>query len=151
MLLQEWEDLVRKMTDFRKHRFTLRCVTAGVILVSLKLKYHQNYQGVSILSQMQKGSYFNERGRCISDTIDISRIKGIHVYTSVLDRDAPNDCQTFINRVRVAIHLSVMEHQKAKFNRLWHKTTSGCQNNNKGNDSNVGNIVGYMCTVGSSC
>ena len=66
---------------------------------------------------------------------------------SVLDRDTFNESQAFTNRVRETRHLSIMVCQKAKFNRLWHKTTGGCPNIRKGNDSSGSIFVRYMCTI----
>ena len=72
-----------------------------------------------------------ERVGSINNTIEISRTKRdtyINVLVCVLDRKTLQECQTFINGKREARCLCVMEYQNAKFNRLWHKNTSGFSN-----------------------
>ena len=60
---------------------------------------------------------------------------------SVLDKDTFNKCQVCINRVREAGDVSIMEHQKAKYNLFWNKTTGCCPNG--------GNFERYMYTMDS--
>ena len=47
------------------------------------------------------------------------------------DRDIFQECQAFINRVREATHVSLMEFQKAKYNMLWHKIQVANQTSTK--------------------
>ena len=57
ILLQKWEHLVRKLTDFGNHiRFTLRCLGAGVTLASVKIKNKEHLKAVKLLEK-QKDSY----------------------------------------------------------------------------------------------
>ena len=53
----------------------------------------------------------------------------------VLDREAMNECKYFINRAREARHKKTLDHQKAKFERLYQK--------NKGDHSNQDDQ--YIC------
>ena len=91
--------------------------------------------------------FLHERITFINNPINISRTKRdtcIDQLVCVLDRDTLKECQVFINRVMKARNVSLMERQKSKFYRLWHKIT-GDHSNINGKQGSGGNPSGYMC------
>ena len=89
-LLWEWEDLVKKIADFGRHRrFTLRCLKIGIILASLKLKNNIRTPRSFEMIRWAERQLLNERIKYIKNTIyscAIKRDTGINYLFIVLDR-----------------------------------------------------------------
>ena len=122
ILLQECEDLVKKMADFSNHRmFTLRCLETGITIVSCKLKniirIPRSYE---IFKKVEK-QLLNKRIRCLNNTLYIHGVKRDSFdnrMKSVLDTDSLQKCWSFINRVKEPRHNRVRHREKDKFNSL---------------------------------
>ena len=67
---RQWEKLAIKMAEFKNHRrFTLRCLSKGLIPVGIKLKTKvQTPKGNQILRKAER-RLMNERLRSINNTI----------------------------------------------------------------------------------
>ena len=119
ILIHKEEHLVQNITDNSKHRmFSLRCLSAGITLVSITLKKTvRTSKSFKIISRAEK-QLLNERIRAISNTTEVNsweRDACINQLENVLDQKISKGCQAFISRIRKARHGSVWERQVAKF------------------------------------
>ena len=135
-LFQWWERLECKMADFQNHRkFSLRCLSAEIIPVSIKLKSNiRTPKGCSIIKRAER-ALLNERIRSINNTITmtgIQRDKCKNKLNAILDKKTMDECLEFIEFIRESRHIKTLERQTIKFNWLCHKNTGGCSNWNHG-------------------
>ena len=94
-----------------------------------------------ILSEKAESQLSNECVRTINNTTELSSLQRDTCRDQLardLDEVTLRECQAFINRARETRSKSILECQKAKFNRLWHKTTGG---HPKGGSSNVSRYI----------
>ena len=135
-ILQCWERIKCKMADFKNHRrFSLRCLSEDVILVSIKLKGNiRTPKGQYITRRVEK-ALLNERIRLINNTISMFNHQGDTCKTDLEKRIREEDlkeCQEFTNIRKEARHCRTKEGQKQNIDRLCHKN-----NINKGHCSNI--------------
>ena len=125
-----------KISDLNNHqRFSLRCLSKGVIPVSLKLKNNIRSHRSDCIIYRAKTKLLNERIRNINNTIECYEHEK-YMYSnkliSILGSEIFKQCENYINRVREARHLKVLEYQKSRFDRLWQR----CQEFNKNGPQN---------------
>ena len=124
-LLREWKKLQIKEYKYKNHcRFTLRCISRGIIPVSVRLKTKVISEKARIIIRKAERDHLQ------------ARIKSIHSFINnikQLDRCRPHlaslattiimeECQCFINKVREFRHSKIRGRQINKFNRLGGKT-----------------------------
>ena len=101
---RQWEKLEIKMAEFKSHRrVTLRCLSKGLIPVSIKLKTKvQTPKGNQILGKAER-MLMNERVRNINNTITMLNQQAdtcINKLESILNQDVMEKCHEFINNTR---------------------------------------------------
>ena len=125
------------MAKFKNHRrFTLRCLSKGLIPVSIKLKTKvQTPKGNQILRKAER-MLMNERVRNINNTITMlnhQADKCINQLESILNQDVMQKCHEFNNNTRERRHQKTMMRQIKKFEKLLTKT-GGRSNIQSGRD-----------------
>ena len=104
--LQEWEKCVIKDSNYRSHRrFTLRCISKGMVPVSDKLRSTNSkisYGARKIIQKAEK-QLLKDRVKCINVTpwdngtkLDRCRARLLSIVTTTTS----NRCTEFINKVR---------------------------------------------------
>ena len=147
---RRWEKLAIKMAEFKNHkRFTLRCLSKGLIPTSIKLKTKVHTpKGNEILRKAER-MLMNERVRSINNTINMLNHQAdtcIDLLESTLSQDVMEKCLEFINRTRERRHQKTMMRQIKKFEKLVTKT-GGRSNNQSGNDGRNNALNGTSNTT----
>ena len=119
-LFWQWERLECKMVDFQNHRrFLLRCLSADIILVSIKLKSNiRSPKGYSIIRKAEK-ALLNERIRMVNNTITMFEIQKdtcMNQLKGILDKETMEECMVFIKIKRESRHIKTQKRQILKFN-----------------------------------
>ena len=119
-LFYQWEKLECKMVDFQNHRrFSLRCLSVDIIPVSIRLKSNiRTPKGCSIIKRVER-ALLNERIRLINNTITMfgtQRDTCKNQHSSILDKEAMEECVKFINCIRESRHIKTLDRQTLKFN-----------------------------------
>ena len=119
---RQWEKLEIKMAEFKNHRrFTLQCLSKGLISVSIKLKTTvQTPKGNYIIRKAEK-MLMNERVRSLNNTITMLNCQidtCIGTLESMINQDVMEKCHGFINNIREKRHHKTMKRQKKKFEKL---------------------------------
>ena len=133
------EKLELKMVEIKNHRrFTLRCLSKGLVPVSIKLKTTlKTTKGMYIVRKAER-MLMNERIRSINNIITIHNRQiytCMNIVKGMINREVIEECHEFINHIRERRHFKTMERQKKKFERLWQKNTGGCPNILNGGDA----------------
>ena len=108
-----------KMVDFKNHRrFTLRCLSKGIVPVSIKLKSAvKTPKGIYIVRKAER-MLMNERIRSINNTITMLNCQ-IHACINNLDcmlnKEVMEECHEFIKYRRQRRHSKTLERQIKKF------------------------------------
>ena len=131
------------MADFSNHqRFSLRCLSLDLIPVSIRLKSTIKIpKGKQIIKKVER-ALLNERIRSINNTLNMleqRRDTCIFQLEEKLDRESMEECQEFIKIKREARHLSTLDRQRNKLERLCQKNRiakSGHSNIKHGDHSN---------------
>ena len=121
------------MADFSNHRrFSLRCLSEGLIPVSVRLKSNiKTPKGRQIIKKAEI-ALLNERVRSINNSLamfTIQRDTCINQLKDNLDKETMEKCERFIKEKREIRHLKTFEWQVSKFERLCHRKTGGRINN----------------------
>ena len=119
---RQWEKLEIKTAEFKNHRrFTLRCLSKGLIPVSIKLKTTvKTPKGIYIIRKAER-MLMNERIRSINNTIIMLNHQidtCIDILKGIINKEVMEECHEFINYTRERRHYKTMERQKKKFERL---------------------------------
>ena len=113
-----WGKIENKMADYRNHRrFLSKC-----------------------LKQEAEKQLLNECIRSINNMIEMYMYKRdtyFHQLEGVLDQKTHEECQSFIKRVVECRHRRVLDRQKAKFEGLQQKRTSGHSNKDVQENSTI--------------
>ena len=122
---RQWKKLEIKMVEFKNHRtFTLRCLSKGLIPVSIKLKTTvQTPKGNYIIRKAER-MLMNERIRSINNMITMLNCQidtCMNILEGMINKEVMEECHEFINYTRERRHHKTMERQKKKFERLWQK------------------------------
>ena len=123
--LQQWEKWELGYSDYSTHRrFTLRCISKGIVLVSLKLNSGRKdiSSRARAIIYRAEGQLLQERVRSINTIlldnggrIATSRSK---LFSLVTGSTIKLKCIEFINKVRESRFIMVRDRQVNKFNRL---------------------------------
>ena len=109
---------------YKNHqRFSLRCLSKGLIPVRWRLKNNiRTYKSDCIIQRAEK-SLLNERIRNINilERLDHDRYMYKLKLSAILGPDLTKECKGFIEDLKETRHMKIMEGQKLKFERLWHK------------------------------
>ena len=121
------------MADFSNHkRFSLRCLSEGLIPVSVRLKSNiKTPKGRQIIKKAEI-ALLNERVRSINNSITMftmQRDTCTNQLKANLDKETMERCESFIKEKREIRHLKTLERQVSKFERLCHRKTGGRINN----------------------
>ena len=75
-LLQQWENLEKKMANYVNHRrFTIKCLKSEVVPVSIRLKTNvKTSKGFQIIRRAEK-QLVNEHIRSINNTLELLMLK----------------------------------------------------------------------------
>ena len=111
-----------KMVDFSNHRrFSLRCLSKGLIPTSIKLKSNiRTPKGQHIIYKAEK-SLLNERIRNINNTIAMLKLQVdtcINLLETNLDRKSMDEYCRFIDSKREKRHHQTMKCQLGKLDRI---------------------------------
>ena len=126
-----WEKLKMKMAEFKNHRrFTLRCLTKGLVPVSIKLKSTvKTLKGIYIVRKAKR-MLMNERILSINNTITMLNCQ---IYTCInnpegmINKEVMEECHEFINHRRERRHSKTLERQKKKLIDCGRKTQMAAQ------------------------
>ena len=118
----QWEKYERKMVDFTNHRrFTLRCLSKGLVPVSICLTQNtKTPKGLQIVRRAER-ALMNERIRSINNTLNMVgdlRDTCKNQLREILNNEWMDRCIEFIEVGREQEHLKTLERRKQKFERL---------------------------------
>ena len=110
---RRWEKLELKMADFSNHRrFSLRCLSEGLIPVSVRLKSNiKTPKGRQIIKKAEI-ALLNERVRSINNSLvmfTMQRDTCMNQLKDNLDKEIMDQCERFINEKREIRHLKTLE------------------------------------------
>ena len=120
-LFKDWQGIQIRDCNYRTHRlFTLRCITKGLVPVSIKLKTTiKTEKARKIIRKAERD--LQARVKSINSLLgnnakqrDLCRSQ----LASILSTSTMNKCQEFIDKVSEFRYLKVKERQINKFNRL---------------------------------
>ena len=121
-LLQEWESLEIKDSDYRNHcRFTLRCFSKDLIPISVRLKSSINTGTAKHITHKAERQLLQDRVNGINsilldNTVKLDRCRSR--LSSLVTSPTMEKCTNFINKVRESRFTKVRDRQVNKFNRL---------------------------------
>ena len=151
----QWEKYERKMADFANHRrFTLRCLSKGLVPVSILLtKNIKTPKGLQIVRRAER-PLMNKRIRSINNTLNmVSNLRDSckNQLREILNDEWMDRFIEFIKVGREQQHLKTLERQKHKFERLLarekvregdHRTTlHGSHDGYHSNLTNKNNVI----------
>ena len=124
-------------------RFTLRCISKDLVLVSVKLRSacRKKFQGARKIIEKAEKQLLQDRVRFINKAIEAtvntinnssSRLASIVSNTTYLDR-----CSRFIDKVREDRYGKVKDRQVRKFNILNSKNNKNNYNISSSNNNNL--------------
>ena len=120
------------MAEFKNHRrFTLRCLSKGLVPVSIKLKSTVKTPKDIYIVRKAERMLVNERIRSVNDMMTMLNCQ---IYTcknnlkGMINKEVMEECHEFINHRRERRHSETLERQKKKFDQLWQKNTGGHPN-----------------------
>ena len=146
-LYRKMEVIELKICDYKNHwRFYLRCLSKGVILVSLKLKNNiRTYRSDHIIYQAERW-LLNERIRNIKNIIEHHKhekcMHDINLKT-ILGPVMFIHCENCINTGKEVRHLKVLQWQVSKFERLVRRYSSSERSGHSRQDHSGRYIYGY--------
>ena len=120
-LFSKWENIVKKMADYRNHRrFTIKCIKASITPVSCKLKnplLHKSSRSYQIIHKAEKQLLY-ERIRNINSILATLDKQRENVYQKFKDTLAENnlDHEQYVDRSRTFIY-RIKEHRHDKIKR----------------------------------
>ena len=132
-ILRNWEQLEKKITNFRNHRrFTLRCMSQKINSNRLELKSSiKTPRGRQILQRAEK-QLADECIRAINSTIDTCtwiRVTCMNDLKCQINNYYFKECSKFISRVRERRHQTTLERHLRKLALLCQQIRGGCSNN----------------------
>ena len=126
-------------------KFLLRCLGKNINPVSIRMKSKiKTPRGLNILKKAER-ALLNERIRIINNTLEMLECQSdtcMNKLSRVLDQEVMEESKVFMNKTKEARHFKTLDHQKAKFERLWLR--------NKGGHSNGDNLNMYRYMYHSS-
>ena len=124
-LFRDWERLQVRGCNYRNHRiFTLRCITKGLVQVSIKLKTTIKTEKARKIIRKVARDLLQARVMPINSLLSYNakqRELCRSQLASILSTSTMNKCQESIDKVSKFRYLNVSERQINKFNRLLKK------------------------------
>ena len=121
-IYRQWEKFEYKMADFQNHRrFSLRCLSKGLIPTSVRLKTNIKTMKGKYIIRKAELLLLNERIRTINNSIAMFRTTidtCIFQLESMVDQKTMEECYSYIEQRRERRHLSTLDRHISKFNRL---------------------------------
>ena len=119
-LFCQWEILECKMADIKNHRrFLLRCLSADIIPVSIRLKSNiKSPKGFNIIKRAEK-ALLNERIRTVNNTITMLEKEidtCMNELYNTIDEESMEECMVFIKTRKESRHIKTQLRQINKFN-----------------------------------
>ena len=117
-LVQQWEKLEKKMSDFRNHRrFTIKCLKNDIVPVSVRLKTNiKTAKGLEIIKRAEK-QLLNECVRSINNQLEMFMLKrdiSINKLKIIIrDQNLIQECEELMKKVVESRHIRVLERQKS--------------------------------------
>ena len=122
-LVQEWEKLEKKMSNFRNHwRFTIKCLKNDIVPVSVRLKTNiRTTKGLEIIKRAEK-QLLNECIRTINNQLEMFMIKRDtcvnKLKNTIKDQILIQECENLMKKITESRHLRVLKRQKSKYEGL---------------------------------
>ena len=128
-IFRRFESLNMRIRNCKNHqRFFLSCLSNDLIPVSLKLKNNlRTYKNDCIIYRAER-SLLNERIRNINNSLEKlehDRYMYELKLSAIVGPDLMIECKGLIEDLRKTRNKKVLEQQKSKFERLWHKKQHG--------------------------
>ena len=124
-LLREWGKLQIRNCDYKKHRiFTLRCITKGIIPVSIKLKTTIRTEKARKIIRKAERDLLKARVKSMNSLLGYSAKQRDLCWlklVSIISNTSINRWQELIDKVSEFRHFKVKQRQINKFNRLLEK------------------------------
>ena len=122
-ILQEWENLEIKDSDYRNHqRFTFRCISKDLIPVNVRLKSTINSRRAKQIIHRAERLLLQDGVRVINGILWDNAIKldrcRLRLLSLVRTTTTIEKCTNFINKVRELKVIKIWDRQVNKFNRL---------------------------------
>ena len=123
--LGKYKNMNMQICDYKSNRrFSLRCFSNDLILVSLKLKNNLRTHKSDCIIHRAERSLLNERIRNINNILE--RLDhDSYIYElkllGIIGQDLMDECKGSTADHKETLHKKVLERQKTTFNRLWHK------------------------------
>ena len=135
-IFRKWEKIEYKMADFSNHRrFTLRCLSKNLIPVSARLKSTFKMPKSKETIRKAERALLNEQVRSINNSLTMFKeLKDtcINNLNTILEDERMRECESFSKIRRKARHQKTLKRQLSKFERLCHRNTGGCSNDQDG-------------------
>ena len=138
-----WERIENKKADFSNHRFSLRCLSKDIILVSIRFRSNINTPNSCHIIKKDEMDLLNERIKWINNTLNMLKIQRDtckNHLEETLDRESMEECEGFIKAKREFKHVKTLECQKVKFERLcqkYKKIEGDCSNIQHGDHDEI--------------
>ena len=132
-LVQQWEKLEKKMSDFRNHRrFTIKCLKNDIVPVSVRLKTNiKTAKGLEIIKRAEK-QLLNECVRSINNQLEMFMLKRdicINKLKIIIrDQNLIQECEELMKKVVESRHIRVLERKKSKYEVLHQQKLDGHSN-----------------------
>ena len=122
------------MADFKNHRrFSLRCLSADIIPVSIRLKSNiKSPKGFNIIKRAEK-ALLNKRIRMVNNTITMLEKEidtCMNELYNTIDEESMEECMVFIKTRKESRHIKTQLRQINKLNQLCQKIEVATQTNN---------------------
>ena len=152
---QRWEKFEYKMADFENHRqFSLRCLSKGLILTSVKLKTNIKTPKAKYIIKKTEISLLNERIRSINNSIAMFRTiidTCKNQLGNIIDEATMEECLSYIERRREQRHQKTKERHLSKFYRLCQGQRTGRSNPQHGDHGTHTCIINADNTLTDTC
>ena len=121
-LFKDWERIQIRDCDYRNHRiFTLKCITKGLVPVSIKLKTTIRAEKTRKIIRKVERDLLQAWVKSINSLLGYNtkerELCRSHV-ASIISTSTMNKCQEFIYKVSDLRYLKVRDRQINKFNRV---------------------------------
>ena len=143
-----WKKFEYKMADFQNHRFSLRCLSKGIIPTSVRLKTNIKTPKGKYIVKKAELALLNERINSINNSIAMFRTirdTCINQLESLLDERTMEECYMYMEVRREQRHWKTLERHLSKFQRMCHDNIGGCSNSHYGRHDKFGCSNTHTC------
>ena len=143
--MQQWEKWELRCSDYSNHRrFTLRCISKGIVLLSLKLDLGRKDISIRTRAVIYRAErqHLQDRVRNINTILldNGGRITAgrSRLFSLVTTPTTQLKCIEFINKVWESRFIMVRDRQENKFNRLTNRFNNGDRDRNNNSTQTTG-------------